>query len=166
MTIDTDTFVSPAASSAPTPVFATAAPARPPIRACDELDGIPTHQVTRSQTMAPARAARTTAPSTRCGSTMPVPIVAATCSPKNKKATKLKNAAHTTAHRGESTRVETTVAIELAASWNPLTKSNTSATTTTVATRSIDRAQACSSTTPSIVLATSSHRSVALSSAS
>src|SRR5215204_5274954 len=35
-----------------------------------------------------------------------------------------------TAMRGVSTRVETTVAIELAASWKPLVKSNTSASRT------------------------------------
>ena len=45
---------------------------------------------------------------------------AATCVPKTRNATKLKNAAHATADRGVRTRVETTVAIELAASWNPL----------------------------------------------
>ena len=37
-----------------------------------------------------------------------------------KMAAKLKNAAHNTARPGERTRVDTTVAIELAASWNPL----------------------------------------------
>ena len=54
-------------------------------------------------------------------------VVAATFVPKIMKATKLKNAAHTTACCGESTRVETTVAIELAASWKPLKKSNANA---------------------------------------
>ena len=49
-------------------------------------------------------------------SIIPLPIVVATAVPKPNAATKLKNAAHTTAHPGESTRVETTVAIELAAS--------------------------------------------------
>jgi hypothetical protein len=43
---------------------------------------------------------------------------------------KLKNAAQTTATPGESTRVETTVAIELALSWKPLMKSKSSATPT------------------------------------
>jgi hypothetical protein len=33
----------------------------------------------------------------------------------------LKNAAQATATRGDRTRVDTTVAIELAASWKPLT---------------------------------------------
>ena len=41
----------------------------------------------------------------------------------------MKKAAHTTAFWGERTRVETTVAIELAASWKPFRKSKTSATT-------------------------------------
>ena len=61
-------------------------------------------------------------------SMMPVPIVCATCNPKNRKATKLKNAAQATAYCGRSTRVETIVAIELAASCSPLRKSNSSAT--------------------------------------
>ena len=43
---------------------------------------------------------------------MPVPNVCATCSPKNKKAMKLKAAANTTAVAGFMTRVETMVAIE------------------------------------------------------
>src|SRR3954453_17827366 len=41
---------------------------------------------------------------------------------------KLKNAAQNTAYCGRSTRVETIVAIELAASCSPLRKSNSSAT--------------------------------------
>src|SRR5919206_5350858 len=44
------------------------------------------------------------------------------------KATKLKNAAQNTANCGRSTRVETMVAIELAASCRPFRKSNSSAT--------------------------------------
>ena len=62
------------------------------------------------------------------GSTTPLPIVFATWTPNTRKAAKLKNAAHATAARGESTRVLTMVAIELAASWKPLMKSKTSAT--------------------------------------
>jgi hypothetical protein len=46
--------------------------------------------------------------------------VLATCDLKIRKARKLKAAAQTTATRGVSTRVETTVAMELAASWKPL----------------------------------------------
>ena len=51
---------------------------------------------------------------------MPEPTVLATAVPKAKAATKLKNAAHTTACPGERTRVDTTVAMEFAASWKPL----------------------------------------------
>src|SRR6266699_1697320 len=55
-------------------------------------------------------------------------MVLATAVPKVKAATKLKNAAQITAMRGESTRVETTVAMELAASWKPFRKSKARAT--------------------------------------
>src|SRR5579862_9895171 len=61
---------------------------------------------------------------------MPLPMVVATAVPNVNAATKLKKAAHTTATRGDSTRVDTTVAIEFAASWNPLRKSKARATTT------------------------------------
>src|SRR2546425_11955034 len=90
------------------------------------------------QTMAPRSPARITHWSTTLVSTTPLPTVVATWTPKPNAATKLKNAAHTTAWSGVRTRVETTVAIELAASWKPLMKSKTSATatmkTTTVST--------------------------------
>src|SRR3954469_12730635 len=91
--------------------------------------------------MAPTSPANTTPIVNTSGSTPPVAIVAATTVPNTKKATKLKNAAHATAKRGESTRVDTTVAIELAASWKPLTKSKPSATTTTMT-----RASVCTGT--------------------
>ena len=81
----------------------------------------------RFQATAASSAARTTAGLTTAGSTVPLAMVRATCTPKIAKATKLKNAAHTTAQRGDSTRVLTIVAIEFAASWKPLLKSNTSA---------------------------------------
>ena len=77
--------------------------------------------------MAPTRPANTTPIVSTSGSTTPVAMVAATTVPNTRKATKLKNAAQITARRGDRTRVETTVAIELAASWKPLTKSNASA---------------------------------------
>src|SRR4029453_5636331 len=60
---------------------------------------------------------------------MPLPTVAATLRWKSRKAMKLKNAAQRTAACGLSTRVETTVATELAASWKPLRKSKTRART-------------------------------------
>ena len=68
-------------------------------------------------------------------SIIPEPMVFATAVPKPNAATKLKNAAQMTALPGDSTRVETTVAMELAASWKPLMKSKMSATamrTTTI----------------------------------
>src|SRR5689334_9026672 len=61
---------------------------------------------------------------------IPLPIVLATAVPSRKAATKLKNAAHATASLGDRTRVDTTVAMLLAASWNPLRKSKISAVTT------------------------------------
>ena len=59
-------------------------------------------------------------------------IVLATPCWKMNSATKLKTVAHKTASRGDSTRVDTTVAIEFAASWKPLKKSKVSARTTTL----------------------------------
>ena len=74
----------------------------------------------RSHTIAPIRPAKITANVTMLMSTRPAPTVFATAVPNVKAATKLKIAAQMTALPGESTRVETTVAIEFAASWNPL----------------------------------------------
>ena len=59
---------------------------------------------------------------------IPCPMVLATAVPNVKAATKLKNAAQMTATRGDSTLVETTVAMELAASWKPFKKSKVRAT--------------------------------------
>jgi hypothetical protein len=53
-------FHTPAEISAPAPAFAITAPTMPPMRACDELDGMPYHQVMMFQTMAPIRAPNTT----------------------------------------------------------------------------------------------------------
>src|SRR6185295_11231462 len=78
--------------------------------------------------MAPMSPARMTSRVTTSRSIIPLPMVLATWVPSTKAATKLKKAAHRTAFCGESTRVETTVAMEFAASWNPFRKSNVSAT--------------------------------------
>src|ERR1041385_197555 len=59
-------------------------------------------------------------------SMMPLPTVAATLRWNTNTATKLKNAARITAWYGLSTRVETTVAIEFAASWKAFMKSKAS----------------------------------------
>src|SRR5512133_2303080 len=96
--------------------------------ACDELVGRPKYQVIRSHAMAPNRPEKITVIVTTRTSTMPAPMVLATATPKTSAAMKLKNAAQTTALPGESTRVETTVAMEMAASWKPLMKSKVSAT--------------------------------------
>ncbi len=66
--------------------------------------------------MAPISPAKMTGSVTIVMSTVPLPMVCATPVPKTNAAMKLKNAAQMTAFPGESTRVETTVAIELAAS--------------------------------------------------
>src|SRR6185436_16181349 len=136
--MNTPILTRPDATSEPKPAFTTAAPAKPPMRACEDEVGRPHHHVTRSQAMAPISPARITHWSTTSACTTPLPTVVATCTPKPKAATKLKKAAHTTACSGVSTRVETTVAMELAASWKPLMKSKMSATrtmkTTTVST--------------------------------
>src|SRR5690242_1831953 len=109
------------------------------MRACDEDVGRPHHHVSTSHTIAPTRPARTTywvTISTRqpgdamSNWIMPLPMVLATAVPRKNAATKLKNAAQITASLGVSTRVDTTVAMLLAASWNPLKKSNVSATRT------------------------------------
>ena len=70
----------------------------------------------RSQTIAPVSPPKITAKVTMSMSIMPEPTVFATAVPKVNAATKLKNAAQMTALPGDSTRVDTTVAIELAAS--------------------------------------------------
>jgi hypothetical protein len=62
-------------------------------------------------------------------------IVLATATPKPKAAIKLKNAANPTACLGVSTLVDTTVAIELAASWKPFVKSKAKATIIMMITR-------------------------------
>jgi hypothetical protein len=118
----------PLATSEPNPALTTAAPAKPPISAWEELVGNPQTHVIRSHTIAPMSPARITHSSTTAVSTTPFPTVRATLTPKPNAATKLKNAAQTTACSGDSTRVDTMVAIELAASWKPLMKSKTSAT--------------------------------------
>jgi hypothetical protein len=105
---------------------------------------------------------------------MPLPMVAATLRWKTKIATTLKKAAKTIACCGLSTPVETTVAIEFAASWKPFMKSNSTASTTSSATTPNEIWVAVivrpalapaggihefSRTMPSIRLATSSQRS-------
>ncbi len=117
----------PVATKASGPALASTAPTMPPIRACEELLGMPQYQVTRFQAMAPTKAPNTTCTSITPASAMPLPTVAATLRWKTKMATTLKKAANSTAWLGRSTPVDTTVAIELAASWKPFMKSNSKA---------------------------------------
>src|SRR6185369_13247630 len=98
------------------PALAMPAPSRPPISAWDDDDGMPASQVMMFQVMAPPSAPKITASETMLASMIPLPTVAATCWPKNRKAIKLKKAAQNTAYLAGSTRVETMVAMELAAS--------------------------------------------------
>src|SRR3990172_10906915 len=68
-------------------------------------------------------AAATTERSTASGRIIPLPIVAATAVPVTRAPTILSTAAMPTAWEGERTRVETTVAMALGASVQPLTNS-------------------------------------------
>ena len=101
------------------------APSRPPISACELLDGMPSHQVMTFQTIAPISAPKITAAST-------------TLAVDDARADRLRDVQaeeqegdeveeRRPDHRaaaGGSTRVETMVAIELAASCRPFRKSN------------------------------------------
>ena len=113
------------------PPEASVAPTTPPIRACEDDDGNPSHHVTRFQAIAPIRPANTVSSVTEPASTMPVAIVAATDSDR-KAPRKLRLEAMITAIRGDIARVETEVAIDFAVSWNPLVKSKAIAVATTI----------------------------------
>src|ERR671922_2377534 len=117
------------------PALAMPAPATPPMMACDDDVGRPRHHVSRFQPMAPARPAKITAGLTTSRDTV-WPTVSATAVRNTRKATKLNTAAHRTAALGDSTRVATIVDTELAASWNPLVKSNAQASATMALTAS------------------------------
>ena len=110
------------------PALTRPAPTKPPIRACELLDGMPAHQVSKFQKIAPISAPKITCGSITSAETMPTPTVRATWTPNTRKAMKLKNAAQATAYRGRSIRVETRVAMEFAVSCKPLRKSNASDT--------------------------------------
>ena len=91
-------FTSPLMINDPSPALITAAPAKPPMRAWEELVGRPQYQVMRFQTMAPINAAKTTALVDDAGlDDTAFPRSVATLTPKPNAATKLKNAAQATA---------------------------------------------------------------------
>src|SRR5919204_147368 len=116
------------------PDWTSAAPTRPPISACDELDGRPNHHVRRFQAMAPASAASSVCCVARFASMSPLATFFATAVVTNAPA-RLATAAISTATRGVTARVPTEVAIAFAVSWNPFVKSKPSATTTTTTRR-------------------------------
>jgi hypothetical protein len=113
-------FIHPDVITAAIHPLATAAPRYPPRSACEELVGRAIHQVIRFHVIAPNNPEKITRGVTKCLSIMPLPIVFATAVPTMNMAIKLKKAAQITAYFGESTRVATTVAIELALSCIPL----------------------------------------------
>ena len=129
-TIAARVLPSPDQTMAPKPALAVPAPTMPPTSAWELDDGMPSAQVITFQAIAPLNAPKITVGSMMAVSTMPVPMVCATCNPKKAKAMKLKNAAQITANCGRSTLVDTMVAMELAASCNPFRKSNSSAIAT------------------------------------
>ena len=85
------------------------------MRACDEDDGMPRHQVRRFQKIPPSSPARMIAGVIASGSTMSLAIVAATFSEMNAP-TKLSRAASPTATLGGRARVAIEVAIAFAVS--------------------------------------------------
>ena len=103
-------------TSAANPALASAAPVNPPIRACDELDGIPKYHVMMFHVMAPMSPAQMTLGVTTEGTTNPLLTAFATAMPTTNIAMKFPAAAITTAANGERTRVPTMVAIEFAES--------------------------------------------------
>src|ERR1035441_7578970 len=108
---------------------ASAAPHSPPTRAWLELVGKPTYQVSKSQAIAPNKAqiSVTLVKSNSEVSTNPPAMVLATAVQRSAPI-RLVVADKTMAWRGLNTLVDTTVAMELAVSWNPLMYSNTRAT--------------------------------------
>jgi hypothetical protein len=116
-------LITPAIITESKPELAIAAPTSPPTRVCEDLEGIPYHQVIRFHVIAARIAAAITVRFMTSGFITPLPIVAATLRGNIRNATKLKKAAIITAAKGERTFVDTTVAIELAESWKPFIKS-------------------------------------------
>ena len=112
----------------PTPT--SVAPMSPPNRACEELDGNPSSQVSMFQVIAPMRPAKMSE-GMRCAVLesswmMPPETVAATSVDRNAP-TRFSPAASMTAVRGLSAPVAIGVAMAFAVSWNPLVKSKKSA---------------------------------------
>lgn len=113
-----------------------AAPANPPISVCEDEEGIPSHHVRMFQDIAAISPERIIGRVMYCSSTTLETVLAIPNSPiiyfATKNAKKLNVAAHITACTGDKTRVVTTVAIELAASWKPFMKSKMSPNAITI----------------------------------
>src|SRR5438309_1683872 len=119
-----------------TPCTETAAPMTLKISAWLDEVGNAAMKVMRSHTIAPTRAAMTRSCVTTFASTIPLPTVFATASPESAPA-RLRIPAMRIAWAGVRTRVAMTVAIAFAASWNPLTNSKMSPSSTTRARRTV-----------------------------
>src|SRR3984893_8826358 len=74
-TIASSVFDRPLQTAAESPALAIPPPTRPPIKACELLDGIPNPHVIRFHTIAPINAAKITCASMTLGSTIPVLMV-------------------------------------------------------------------------------------------
>ena len=120
----------PANLTASAPAATSVAPMRPPINACDELEGSPNSQVNRFHKIAATSPAKITVGVIFVSSTSPLEIVFATWTDRNAP-TRLSAPARITAVRGRSAPVAIVVATALAVSWNPLVKSKAKAVTTT-----------------------------------
>src|SRR5881398_2717645 len=116
------------------PDWTSAAPTRPPISACEELDGRPNHHVRRFHAIAPKSAASNVCCVARFASISPFATFFATAV-VTKAPARFATAATRTAVRGVRARVPTEVAIAFAVSWKPFVKSNASATATTTTKR-------------------------------
>lgn len=121
---------SPFQSTALPPAAAMVEPMTPPISACDELDGMPSSQVSRFHKIPPVRPAETTVSVTTLVLTRPLAIVAATARERNAP-TKFSTPEMATATRGGSAPVAIEVAIAFPVSWKPFVKSNARAAMTT-----------------------------------
>src|ERR671934_2394937 len=130
----TTLWARPCQSTPFSPDWTSAAPTRPPIRACDELDGNPNHHVSRFHAIAPSSAATTVCCVARLPSMMPLATFFATAV-VTKAPARFATAAISTAIRGVTARVPTDVAIAFAVSWNPFVKSKPSAIATTATNR-------------------------------
>src|SRR5262245_59235135 len=102
-------------STADVPTAAIVEPTIPPMRACDDEDGTPNHQVTRFQVLPPTSPAKITVVVMAPASTIPFATVAATLIEMNAP-TKFRAPAMPTAILGFSAPVAIVVAIAFAVS--------------------------------------------------